>query len=167
MLPKIHLFTSIFTQFPRFGGVKKDLKALIDTDAYTGKYIPPNQRSIEHIRPSSRKGEDHWTNYLVVRNKINNKRENMPFIKWLLNGPEICKKLKKSQRDFGGNLQSYIDKYRYLQIYDRDDETFYSYGQGIIPTLNKESKGLFIFKGKNKFLSIPNTKEHILDITSS
>ena len=108
------------------------LKEKIDIDAYTGKKLRKNDKSIEHIQPASRNGMNDVSNYLVVHRKINEERGNTPFWEFLQDFPEVIK-----------NIQSYLDRYRGMQFKGEN------YVEAVKATLNREAKGVVSFRGKN------------------
>lgn len=113
-------------------GYSSPIKDYIDTCAYTGKQLKRNQRTLEHIKPHSKSGQNIMSNYLVAGQKINEARGNMPFTKWLRIFPQAIK-----------NIQNYLDKYRGLKINGVD------YVEVVKKTLNKEAKGIVSFRGNS------------------
>jgi len=119
--------------FPISFGYKSKLKDYVSTDAYTGKEVARENRTVEHILPHCNGGKNIESNYLMVDKDINNLRGNIPFDKWLKAYPEFIK-----------NIQNYLNKLRGIKINNKD------YVKEVIPTLNKEAKGLITFKGNKK-----------------
>lgn len=78
----------------------RELTRKIDTDFYTGKYVPLKQRSTEHILPKSKGGRSLITNYAMTDVKLNSLRGNLNLKEWLEIHP-----------DYLNNMKSYIKKY--------------------------------------------------------
>jgi hypothetical protein len=120
---------------------KSKLKDVATTCAYLAEpFTKNNKATVEHIKPFSRGGASTLSNYLAVMAKPNQQRGNIAFDLWLTKMPQIAK-----------NIQDYLDKMRGIIIDGQD------YVKVVVPTLNKESKGKFTFKGKierQKYLDI-------------
>jgi hypothetical protein len=118
-------------------GYKSPLKPIIDLDAYTGKKLAKGMRTFEHILPHSKGGPNTIANCLITGAEINGKRGNMPFTQWLKTFPAAIK-----------NIQNYLDKFRGLKVDGQD------YVEVVKKTLNREAKGMVVFRGNNKKLNI-------------
>ena len=92
----------------------------IDTDFYSGKFVPLAQRSTEHILPKSKGGKNNIVNYAMVERNLNSDRGNIPLKQWLNIHP-----------DFLQNMQNYIKKYWDIIIDGKQ------YGKEIQQTLSK------------------------------
>lgn len=109
----------------------KELKDNVDICAYSGKLLLPKKRSLEHVKARSKGGASDISNYIITGIKINSHREDEPLSLVLKKNPDYVK-----------NIQSYLDKVRGLIINGRD------YVKTVIPTLNREAKGVAVFKGR-------------------
>ena len=92
----------------------------IDTDFYTGKYMPRKTRSIEHLLPKSKGGANSIFNYAVCDSFINSQRSNVDLKTWFSLNPDYLK-----------NAKQYIKKY-YDFVFDGQ-----KYGKIISETLRK------------------------------
>lgn len=79
---------------PLFKG-HKELLDTVKTDFYTGKEVPREKRSTEHIKPKSLEGDNFITNYAMTDKKINNMRGNMPITDWLKIHPNFLRNIRK------------------------------------------------------------------------
>lgn len=87
-----------------FTGCKPLIKA-VDTDFYTGEFVPERYRSVEHILPKSKGGKNNISNYAMTSSDINGKRGNMSLTDWILRYPI-----------FLNNMKNYVNKYFNTEI---------------------------------------------------
>jgi len=113
-------------------GYCPQLKNVVSLDAYTGKTLHREERTLEHIKPHSKKGRDinNIGNLLITERDINGQRKNTRFDKWLNDRPEIVK-----------NIQDYLNKLRGLKVDGID------YVEELKKTLNTEARGVVTFQG--------------------
>ena len=83
----------------------KQLVESVNTDFYTGKFVPRNKRSVEHIKPKSKGGANNISNYAMADRDVNSDRGNMPLNKWMRQNPKVVE-----------NMRNYCLKYWDLDI---------------------------------------------------
>lgn len=83
----------------------KELMREIDTDFYTGRFVPEKFRSTEHIKPKSKGGGNNILNYAMSDREVNSERGNMPLEKWI-----------KIHPDYLQNMKNYVKKYWNIKI---------------------------------------------------
>jgi 5-methylcytosine-specific restriction endonuclease McrA len=73
------IIASGFSRVP-FRRPKRNLKGVAARDGgrciFTGKVIPREEQTIEHLQPKSRGGSDDWNNIALASKSINNKKSN-------------------------------------------------------------------------------------------
>lgn len=119
-------------------GYKSNLKKLANAGladcAYCGKaFTKKNFATLEHIQPHSKHGASNVSNYLPVHMKCNQRRGNMDFTSYLA-----------GHKNAIGFIQKCLDRLRGQVIDGRD------YISSVVPTLNKQAKGMVHFHGKLK-----------------
>ena len=83
---KITNVEKIFLNF----GSKKTFKKMFDKCAYSGEgFAPHDTRTIEHIIPVIKGGENEFSNYLVVRRSWNMGRSDKPLDEFIKENPEV------------------------------------------------------------------------------
>ena len=71
-------------------GSKKTFKKMFDKCAYSGEgFAPYDTRTIEHIIPVVKGGENEFSNYLVVRRSWNMDRSDKPLDEFIKENPEV------------------------------------------------------------------------------
>ena len=71
-------------------GSKKTFKKMFDKCAYSGEgFAPYVTRTIEHIIPVVKGGENEFSNYLVVRRSWNMDRSDKPLDEFIKENPEV------------------------------------------------------------------------------
>ena len=71
-------------------GSKKTFKKMFDKCAYSGEgFAPYDTRTIEHIIPVVKGGENEFSNYLVVRRSWNMGRSDKPLDEFIKENPEV------------------------------------------------------------------------------
>lgn len=69
---------------------KKTFKKMFDKCAYSGEgFAPYDTRTIEHIIPVIKGGENEYSNYLVVRRSWNMDRSDKPLDEFIKENPEV------------------------------------------------------------------------------
>lgn len=100
----------------------------LNIDAY-GAPLNKKNVSLEHIRPHSKNGPSSLSNFLLVSREENQKRGNLNFDVFLKENPEKI-----------GFIQQYLNKLRNVFIDNKN------YVEQVKLTLNRESKGVAVFK---------------------
>ena len=114
-------------------GYKSPIKKIAKHCAYTAKSFSESEpATFEHIIPHCKANSSNGIeNCLAVTKDINHTRGSMPFNKWLNLFPVTRE-----------NIQAYLDEMRGTIVNGKD------YVESVKETLNKEAKGVTIFKGK-------------------
>ena len=76
---------------------KSPLKDLVSRDAYDGRTLQRNMRTLEHILPHSKSGKNEVSNYLITSAKNNGARGNMDFTAWLAQRPNVIKHIQSNK----------------------------------------------------------------------
>ena len=92
----------------------------VRVDFYTGKQVPIENRSTEHIVPRSKGGASNIKNYAMIDKNVNCERGNLDLPDWL-----------KIHPDFFDNMKSYVKRYYRLKLGD------VFHGETIIDTIRK------------------------------
>lgn len=80
---------NIYTYLLNFGS-KKTFKKMFEKCAYSGEgFAPRDTRTIEHIIPVVKGGENKFSNYLVVRRSWNMDRSDKPLDVFIKEKPEV------------------------------------------------------------------------------
>lgn len=132
--------------FGRLGNrLKKAVKELAKKgefipDAYTGKLLVKETNvSAEHVLPRSKGGANTINNLLLTGSTPNTWRGNEDWDIWL----------KKDAKKHGidnvvGNIQKHLNAWRKVKTEDVDGN---EYVNSILPTLNREARGVAAFAG--------------------
>lgn len=99
----------------------KPLTDNVCTDFYTGKFVKPKFRSVEHILPKSKGGKNNIRNYAMSDRQVNSERGNMPMKSWLNIHP-----------DYLQNMKNYVKKYMGFNIDGID------HGKEVAKTVNEK-----------------------------
>lgn len=135
----LQLIRKIYQKWYQLPASSKDLDAFIvqyskkTHNQIAKRLISSAVATIEHIRPSSRRGDDNLGNYLLVSAEYNMSRATMPLSEYI----ELNKQIKIQE-----NLQKYID----TVIEEVNDKRTAFYHRSFYPdkvraTLKKESNG--------------------------
>lgn len=129
----------------------------LTSKAIAERLLSPIMSTYEHIKPDSVGGKSHISNYLLMSQRLNNLRGNMPYTEWLVLHPEMVE-----------NCQKYIDVF-IDKIVQGELRGYNGYPEKLKKALLEESKGLIdIDITKNpEFVSIAPQPERAVNAVST
>ena len=129
----------------------------LTSKAIAERLLSPIMSTYEHIKPDSVGGKSHISNYLLMSQRLNNLRGNMPYTEWLVLHPEMVE-----------NTQKYVDVF-IDKIVKGELHGYNGYPEKLKKALLEESKGqIDIDITKNSaFVSISPQPERVANLSSN